>query len=132
MLDFDMPGDVGLVSFFGSKAYVNAKTPHGLRRIPRGTSRFLQSNKYSHETLTKLDAFRYRLEYLETPQSADQTIARACKLQKIDAAIHVPSLVDHVGAVSKNTPAAKLAWWRQADPARVRVDMRQIDPTLYR
>lgn len=131
MLDFDIPGDIGFVSFFGAKSYINSRTPHGLRRIPRGTSRFLQANKYSRGALSMLNAFRYRPEYQETPQSADQTIARACKVNKIDAAIHVPSLVDHVGEVSKNTPAAKLAWWRKADPERVRLDMRQIDPTKY-
>jgi hypothetical protein len=132
MLDFEIPGNVGFVSFFGAKSYINAKTPNGLRRIPRGTSRFLQCNKYDHEALSKLVAYRHNPEYKLTPGSADQTIARACKAVNIDAAIHVPSLVDHVGAVSKNTPAAKLAWWRKADPDRLRVDFRNVDPTIYR
>lgn len=132
MLDFDMPGDVGFVSFFGSKAYINKSTPPGLRRGPRGTSRFLQANKYSHEALSKLDAYRYTPGYQLTPGSADQTIARACKDVKIDYALHVPSLVDHVGEVSKNTPAAKLAWWRKADAFDVRMSIKDIDPTIYR
>jgi hypothetical protein len=132
MLDFDIPGELGFVQFFGSKAYINAKTPPGLRRAPRGTSRFLQATKYTRECLSMLDSFRNRPEYQETPHSADQTIAKACKIQHIDHAIHVPSLVQHVGAVSKNTPTAKLAWWRQADPAAVALGLRETDPTLYR
>jgi hypothetical protein len=115
MLDFQVPGDLGFVQFFTSRALLNKSTKPGLFRAPCGSSRFLQATLYKHETLTKLAAYRHHPDYEKHPTSADQTVADACKTMHINHALHVPSLVQHVGAKSVNSPAAKLAWWRTAD-----------------
>lgn len=131
MLDFGIPGDLGFVQFFASKVMLPVTSKLGLHRQPRGSSRFLQANKYTRAALLKLQTFRKRPEYALHPESADQTIGLACKTMGINHALHFPSLVQHIGAVSKNTPKAQLAWWRQADDLTARMAIKDLDPSAY-
>jgi hypothetical protein len=131
MLDFKVPGDLGFVQFFASKAVVPPGTKPGLVRAPIGSSRFLQAVKYSRSGLLSLDTFRGSPTYKKTPQSADQTVAAACKAQNIRYAIHVPSLVQHVGVVSKNGKATALPWWKTSTVLDGRLKIGSLDASRY-
>jgi hypothetical protein len=131
MLDFKVPGDLGFVQFFASKAIVPPDTKPGLVRAPLGSSRFLQAVKYSRSGLLVLDTFAGSSTYKKTPQSADQTVAAGCKEYGIRYAIHVPSLVQHVGAVSKNGKSTVLPWWKTSTVLDSRLKIGSLDASRY-
>lgn len=106
MAMFEIPADLGFVTFFAPAVFQGKKQYPGLWRTPtplHGT----QAIKFSARTLTALVEWKTDPEFLKFSAS-DSMIGLASFRLGIRHAAHCPELVQHTGAVSAVSPGLTL------------------------
>jgi len=100
MLTFPVPADLDWVSFFGPQILVRAKVWAGLWRVPAPSFGAL-ALKFKRESLSRIvDWSKTAVEDFTLFNSGDQALDRARQRLALRWGLHVPELVEHMGARS--------------------------------